>query len=117
MGAGCIITDYNYYKKLSSLSLLCYMTGLILCFCDIRHTDMNLDDIKNNEHLNLLLSCLADLLGFIPFIIHKRTMKSKKVGKNPKRKKKNQQKKSTVRINTQRTGISKQWFINIYNIK
>lgn len=87
MGTHWIISEYAYYKTLSSCSLVCIFTGLILCLCDIRHRDMNLDDIKNNEHLNLLLSCLADLLGFIPFFIYKRIMASKNVEKKPKKKK------------------------------
>ena len=55
------------------------MTGIVLCFCDIKQPDMNLDDIKNNEHLNLLLSCLADLLGFITYIIHVIKMRSENI--------------------------------------
>lgn len=72
---------HQYYKSYSLYLFACVMTGIVLCFCDIKQPGMNLDGIKNNEHLNLLLSCLADLLGFITLIIHGRNMRSENIEK------------------------------------
>ena len=64
--------------------MICLISGLLLCFCNIRKPDINLDDIKANELLNVLLSCIADLFGFIFLILKRRIMRSKKVTKKKK---------------------------------
>ena len=60
----------------SSLLLVCYLTGMILCFCDIKQTNMNLDDIKSHELFNVLLSSLADLLVINEFYLYQKSIKT-----------------------------------------
>ena len=85
MGAYCQCFQRMYYTNFALHLLVCLMAGLVLCFCDIRKSNINFDDIKTNELLNVLLSCIADLFGFIPFILQKIIMRSEKAQPKKKR--------------------------------
>ena len=84
MGAYCQCFQRMYYTNFALHLSVCLMAGLVLCLCDIRKSNINFDDIKTNELLNVLLSCIADLFGFIPFILQIKIMRSEKA--KPKKK-------------------------------
>lgn len=65
------ISKNKFYKKLKELLFYCYISGIILYFSDIKKIKINgLDEIKSHELFNLLLSIIADFLGFIPYYFY-----------------------------------------------
>ena len=76
--------------------MLCYVSGLIYWFCDVKKTNLNLDEIKSHELSNLLFSGLADFLAFIPLNIYYGDFKQKKEEVKSKAKKKIKKIKSKI---------------------
>ena len=84
------------FKYFTSYILLCYVSGLIYWFCDVKKTNLNLDEIKSHELSNLLFSGLADFLAFIPLNIYYGDFKQKKEEVKSKAKKKIKKIKSKI---------------------
>ena len=65
------------FKYFTTYILLCYLSGLIYWFCDVKKTNLNLDEIKSHEFFNLFFSCFADYLAFVPLNYYYKDLKKK----------------------------------------
>ena len=84
------------FKYFITYILLCYLSGLIYWFCDVKKTNLNLDEIKSHELFNLFFSCFADFLAFVPLSYYYKDLKKKKEEVKSKAKKKDKNDKKEI---------------------